>query len=139
MKMKVRCTLCRDSSNRFTVGKVYTWKDNTLVDDYGYCYDRLVEGTDIKQWGLSYWYDFEKVEENNNMSDKETWNMLKNKMEKNGILNTGYATVDPYSFKFYNPIYSEDMLIKAVGLAYAIGYKRAEKGRPFKYGDKVTD
>lgn len=127
--MKVRCTWYLDSSNQFTVGKAYAWKNNTLVDDNGYCYKKLVEGTDIKQWKLSYWYDFEKVKENNNMSDKEIYDILKNKMDKNGIV--GFYFDFPGLF-----MYDENEMMKAVALAYTVGYKRIQKGRSFKYGDK---
>lgn len=76
------------------------------------------------------------------MTDKEICEMLKSKMVKNGIQSDCYKSVTNLGYINENSVkithlYSEDMLIKAIGLAYTVGYKRAEKGRPFKYGDKA--
>lgn len=94
--------------------------------------------SDIDQWYCNAnWV--EKVKEN--LTDHEIWDMLRAKMEKNGVKVDCFKIVSNVDFPnlraFNYPLYSKEALIKAVALAYRVGYKRAEKGRPFKYGDKV--
>ena len=139
MKMKVRCIGYKDTERDFTIGKIYTWKDNSLKCDNDYVFTDVVAGTDINKWFLSNYYEFEKVE-SNKVKDEEIWDMLSPKMEKNGIKHDCFKSVSNADFQnltaFNIPLYSKEMLIKAVSLAYQVGYFRAEKGRPFKYGDK---
>lgn len=72
----------------------------------------------IDDWSLSGWYEFKKVEDNEDkMTDEEIFDMLKDKMKKNGICTEMCSSY----------------VMKAVVLAYIVGYKRGEKGRPFKY------
>lgn len=127
MEMKVKCTGYKTGERNFTINKIYTWKDNAITNDKGYTYTMSVNGTDTSQWELSGWYIFEKVENDKSkkMTDKEIWDMLKPKMDKNGIKKETL-------FEFF---YSYDMLIKAVSLAYRCGYGRGIKGRPFKYNN----
>lgn len=78
----------------------------------------------------------EKVQEL--LTDGEIWDMLSAKMEKNGVKVDCFRT-EPGDFpSFSYPLYSKEALIRAVALAYRVGYKRAEKGRPFKYGDRAN-
>ena len=54
----------RDDEKFFTIGKVYTWKDNTLTNDNGFVYGKGgagVDGTDPEKWDLSKWYKFIKI------------------------------------------------------------------------------
>lgn len=84
--------------------------------------------------GKDCWYcdenDIELVE-NVDMTNKEIWEMLKPKMEKNGLKT--YYRVTPY-----HHILSYDCIDaqKAIAIAYRSGYERAMKGRPFKFGEK---
>lgn len=118
MKMKVRCVGYKDSERYFTKGKIYTWEDDKLVNDIGFTYDNMANGTNIDNWDLSNWYKFKKVEDNEDkMTDEEIFDMLKDKLKKNGICTEMCSSYT----------------IKAVVLAYTVGYKRGEKGRPFKY------
>ena len=61
----------------------------------------------------------------------EIWEMLKPKMEKNELVSHCYGICSGVAC-LYNP---KDFQ-KAVALAYKMGYERAVKGRPFKYGEK---
>lgn len=70
------------------------------------------------------------------MTNEEIWKMLKPKMEKNGLnkkmggLYIGKNLVDGFW------VYSLDDVHNAIALAYKVGYLRAMKGRPFKFGEK---
>ena len=65
------------------------------------------------------------------MTNEEIWEMLKPKMEKNGLKT--YYRVTPY-----HHILSYDCADaqKAIAIAYRSGYERAMKGRPFKIREK---
>lgn len=130
MKMKVRCTGYKTGERYFTIGNIYEWVDGELRSDNGYKYSSLAQGEDPAEWSLNDWYTFEKIVDDDEMSNEEIWGMLANKMEKNGIMPKNYG----HSGNFY----SEATLHKAVALAYKCGYMRAQKGRPFKYGEKKT-
>lgn len=75
-------------------------------------------------------YDLELVKDTD-MINEEIWEMLKPKMEKNGLKT--YYRVTPY-----HHILSYDCVDaqKAIAIAYRSGYERAMKGRPFKFGEK---
>lgn len=70
------------------------------------------------------------------MTNEEIWEMLKPKMEKNGLnkkmggLHIGKNLVDGFW------VYSIDNVHNAIALAYKVGYLRSQKGRPFKIGEK---
>ena len=131
MQKKLRCVGYKSDGQCFTKGKIYTWEDDNLVDDTGFIYNYCVKETDINDWELSKYYVFEKVDgDSEKMSDREVWDMLKDKMEKNDI--TGFYFESPSL-----TMYGEGEMMQAVALAYRAGYKRAEKGRPFKYGGKT--
>lgn len=103
--------------------------------------DILVRWPQDKTADPNEWYcDTHCVEEVQGLlTDGEIWDMLRAKMEKNGVKadcfksvsNAGFSNLTALNY----PLYSKEALIKAVALAYRVGYKRAEKGRPFKYGD----
>ena len=98
------------------------WPDgSTSNDDEWYCekdYTEVVEA-DIQN------------KDNTYMPYDEIWKMLEPKMEKNGLAPSetkfacGMVTRSYYDAKDFE---------KAVALAYKVGYVRAMKGRPFKYG-----
>ena len=73
------------------------------------------------------------------MTNEEIWEMLKPKMEKNGLkkkmggLYIGKKLVDGFW------MYSLDDVHNAIALAYKVGYLRAIKGRPFKIGEKKVE
>lgn len=121
MKMKVRCVGYKKSERNFTIGNIYTWEDDVLTSD-NYTYGTMAIGTNIDNWELSDSYIFKKVEdsENKDMTDEDIWNMLKPKMDKNGIKSLSL---------------SPKLVMKAVSLAYRCGYGRGSKGRPFKYNN----
>lgn len=94
----------------FNEKKVY----ETQLVGYNYEEDKLVK---IDEYALS---------------DDEIYNMLKPKLDANGVWKHGYAAVrypDGYQF-----VREENEVIKAIALAYRSGYLRAKKGRPFKIG-----
>ena len=86
------------------------------------------------------WYcDVQSVEKVQRLlTNHEIWDMLSAKMEKNGVKVDCFRTETGDFPSFSYPLYSKEALIRAVALAYRVGYKRAEKGRPFKYGDKAN-
>ena len=133
MKMKVKCTEYKQDERLFTLGNIYEWVDGKLRSDNGHVYNAFVQGEDPAKWKINDWYTFEKVADDEEakaeMSNEEIWNMLANKMEKNGIVSQMVLSLS-------NDFYSEAMLHKAVALAYKCGYMRAQKGRPFKYNEK---
>lgn len=109
-------------------------KGSTSGDDAWYCRAEDVEEVE----------ECEEVKNNSkstDMTDHEIWDMLSAKMQKNGVKVDCFKTVSNIDFPnlraFNYPLYSKETLIKAVALAYRVGYARAVKGRPFKYGDKV--
>jgi hypothetical protein len=58
--------MCVDNGDgiEFTVGKIYTWKDNTFKNDRGFTYSNIaVNGDDPNKWMLSHYYKFIKVVE----------------------------------------------------------------------------
>ena len=71
------------------------------------------------------------------MSYDEIWEMLRPKMEKNGF-HSYVCRVFNYELERYErtEFYTPEDFQKAVALAYKMGYERAMKGRPFKYGEK---
>lgn len=85
--------------------------------------------------------EIELVEENQNMTNEEIWEMLESKMQKNGLIskaNLVYVSADNYpndKIKI-TKTYLEDDVHNAIALAYKVGYLRAMKGRPFKIGEK---
>ena len=62
-EFKVVCVEQITGEKNFTVGKIYTWKNDTLTGDDGYVYDTIVSGTNLDKWELSYYYKFIKVVE----------------------------------------------------------------------------
>ena len=79
--------------------------------------------------------------DNNNFTNEEIWNFLKNKMEKNGltskvsIVNTHIDDYPNNKVEIINAYYESDV-INAIATAYRSGYERAMKGRPFKIDEK---
>ena len=81
--------------------------------------------------------------DNNNFTNEEIWNFLKNKMKKNGLISKVSVInthIDDYSnnkVEIINAYYESDV-INAIATAYRSGYLRAIKGRPFKIGSNKT-
>ena len=79
--------------------------------------------------------------DNNNFTNEEIWNFLKNKMEKNGLtskVSIVSTHIDDYpnnKVEIIKACYESDVH-NAIALAYRSGYERAMKGRPFKIGEK---
>lgn len=77
----------------------------------------------------------------NDMTNEEIWDFLKNKMSKNGLVSKASIInthVEDYPNNKVEIIkaYYEDDVHNAIALAYKVGYLRAVKGRPFKFGEK---
>ena len=75
------------------------------------------------------------------MTIEEIWEMIRPKMEKNGL--SAYMFRTPTIENIGGDIkWVEDQVYKAndvhnaIALAYKVGYLRAMKGRPFKIGEK---
>lgn len=90
------------------------------------------------------WYcdknDVELVE-NEDMTNEEIWDFLKNKMSKNGLVSK-VSIINTHVEDYPNnkveiiKVYHEDDVHNAIALAYKVGYLRSQKGRPFKFGEK---
>ena len=79
--------------------------------------------------------------DNINLTNKEIWDFLKNKMSKNGlvpkasIINTHVEDYPNNEIEIIKTYYESDVA-NAIAIAYRSGYERAMKGRPFKIGEK---
>lgn len=79
--------------------------------------------------------------DNINLTNKEIWDFLKNKMSKNGlvpkasIINTHAEDYPNNEVEIIKAYYEPDV-VNAIALAYKVGYLRSQKGRPFKIGEK---
>ena len=63
-EFKVVCVEDKKDEGFFTIGKIYTWKNNTLTNDDGFVYGEGgagVDGADPEKWCLSEWYKFIKI------------------------------------------------------------------------------
>lgn len=85
--------------------------------------------------------DIELVVED--MTNEEIWEMLRPKMEKNGLISNIYSCtkVDDNGFPcfFLEEAYKNKDVHNAIAIAYHSGYERAMKGRPFKIGEKKVE
>ena len=96
------------------------------------------------QWdslSMPLWAEDEEIEEvvdnSAKMTNEEIWQMLKNKMEKNGLKKYNdyeVTLISEYGYK--GDYYSAEDVHNVIAIAYRSGYERAMKGRPFKFGDK---
>lgn len=79
--------------------------------------------------------------DNINLTNKEIWDFLKNKMSKNGlvpkasIINTHVEDYPNNEIEIIKAYYESDVA-NAIAIAYRSGYERAMKGHPFKIGEK---
>ena len=62
---KVVCVKYKTPERAFTIGKIYTWDNDTIVSDNGFKYSPTsganVTGTDPSKWELSGFYEFIKI------------------------------------------------------------------------------
>lgn len=103
--------------------KVQWPKGTTIGDDRWWAINRCIELVED---------DVTNEQKISEMTNKEIWEMLKLKMEKNGLEIAGY--LQDYTGEV--GCYDEDDVQNAIALAYRSGYIRAIKGRPFKIGEK---
>lgn len=79
--------------------------------------------------------------DNINLTNKEIWDFLKNKMSKNGLVPKA-SIVHVHAEDYPNneveiiKTYYDSDVHNAIAIAYRSGYERAMKGRPFKFGEK---
>lgn len=84
--------------------------------------------------------DIEKVEPDPipEMTNEEIWEMLKPKMEKNGLKKKMGALYCNNNLTNGYWVYTLDDVHNAIALSYKVGYLRSQKGRPFKIGSNKT-
>ena len=70
------------------------------------------------------------------MTNEEIWEMLKPKMEKNGLKKKMGALYCDNKLTNGYWVYTPDDVHNAIALAYKVGYLRSQKGRPFKISEK---
>ena len=99
-------------------------KGSTSDDDYWSCDEINLEAIKTNKNKM--------IQNINDMTNEEIWEMLKPKMEKNAL------TTKNLHAGLFGPIYTynEKDVHNAIALAYRSGYLRAMKGRPFKIGEK---
>ena len=117
----------------------------TVVEEVGDA-DWYIQWTKGSTSRKDCWYcdenDIELVE-NEDITNEEIWNFLKNKMRKNGlvskasIINTHIDGYPNNEVEIINAYYESDV-INAIATAYRSGYHRAIKGRPFKIDSNKT-
>ena len=73
---------------------------------------------------------------NEHMSDKDIFEMLSPKLEKNGIKHDGHITYGNNEAWNEFEYYTTETMQKIVALVYRVGYGRGVKGRPFDYANK---
>ena len=117
-----------------TIGEIkeayddYYWvqwpKGSTSDDDYWSCEEINLEAIATNK--------NEMIQNINDMTNEEIWEMLEPKMEKNAL------TTKNLHAGLFGPIYTynEKDVHNAIALAYRSGYLRAMKGRPFRIGEK---
>lgn len=141
--------------SKFDVGdKVrYIGKDHREMPEF---YPKIgTIGTVVEEGGDTDWYiqwpkgstsekDCWHCDENDielvvnvDMTNAEIWEMLKNKMRKNGLKKKMGALYCDNNLTNGYWVYTPDDVHNAIALAYKVGYLRAMKGRPFKFGNKV--
>ena len=111
-------------------------KGSTSDDDCWCCNESDLEAIKINK--------NEMIWKMNDLTNKEIWEMLQPKMEKNGLKSTTSTIRLPAKWCYGDPIdivksYEENMVHNAIALAYRSGYERAMKGRPFKIGEKKIE
>lgn len=90
------------------------------------------------------WYcDKQNIElvKDADMTNEEIWEMLRPKMEKNGLEQYGatfpaVVNINGRAEWTTYSIYFKEAVHNAIAIAYRSGYERAMKGRPFKIGEK---
>lgn len=138
---KVRC-ICKHSLYYYypkagTIGTIVEY--NCQDKDISY----KVQWPKGSTWGEDRWWvnnryielvedDETNKQEIPDMTNEEIWEMLRPKMEKNGLVAAGYLDDEIGR----TPAYDEFDVINAIVIAYRSGYERCMKGRPFKFGEK---
>ena len=111
----------------------------TVVNQLNECDNVYIQWEKASTSKDDYWYcnrhDIELVKDTD-MTNEEIWEMLRPKMEKNGLKPMGTCTKWKNCVPQYFYTYSEDDVHNAITIAYRSGCERAMKGRPFKIGEK---
>lgn len=89
----------------------------------------------------AFWYTKNELELVEEMTNEEIWEMLKPKMEKNGLSSydvtiPSVMNIEGFLTWAVTPVYAANDVHNAIAIAYRSGYLRAMKGRPFKIGEK---
>ena len=124
-----------DKSDTYTSYKVQWPKGTTVRDDKWWAINKCIELVEDNMTNE------QKIPD---MTNEEIWEMLKPKMEKNGLKPSKIVEVNfegdcNIGSIFTVPTtYYESDVINAIATAYRSGYHRAIKGRPFKIGGNKT-
>ena len=110
------------------------WPKGSTSDDDCWCCDE----SDLEAIKIN---KNEMIWKMNDMTNEKIWEMLKPKMEKNGLEQYGatfpvVANINGNTEWTTYSIYFKEAVHNAIALAYRSGYLRAIKGRPFKFGEK---
>lgn len=115
------------------------------VGTFGTIISSLVEGEFYVHWAEGstsnddcWWVEECDIElvAGEETTNEEIWQMLKLKMEKNGIESHPYPLE---SGEFPDVWYYPEDVHEAIAIAYRSGYERAMKGRPFKFEGKKEE
>ena len=111
------------------------------LNEYDDVYIQWAKGSTSRE---DCWYcdrhDVELVEDTD-MTNEEIWEMVRPKMEKNGLISKANLIHVSADYYLNNEVkitktYLEDDVHNAIALAYKVGYLRSQKERPFKIGGK---
>lgn len=135
---KVRCVNKIDIHHpeQGTIGTIVAYDEHDAICNYKVQWPKGSTIGNDRWWAMN--KCIELVEDDattsqkiTDMTNEEIWEMLKPKMEKNGLKT--YYRVTPY----HNILsYDCDAVQNAIAIAYRSGYERAMKGRSFKFGEK---
>ena len=103
-------------------------KGSTSDDDYWSCEEINLELIETNKNKM--------IQNMNDMTNEEIWEMLESKMRKNGLKKKMGALYCNNKLTNGYWVYTPDDVHNAIAIAYRSGYLRAMKGRPFKIGEK---
>lgn len=145
---KVRCVNKIDIHHpeQGTIGTIVAYDEHDAICNYKVQWPKGSTVGNDRWWVINKCIELVKddvttSQKTTDMTNEEIWEMIKPKMEKNGLKSTTSTIRLPAKWCYSDPVdivksYEENMVHNAIALAYKVGYLRAMKGRPFKIGEK---
>lgn len=145
---KVRCVNKIDIHHpeQGTIGTIVAYDEHDAICNYKVQWPKGSTVGNDRWWAINRCIELVKDDvttshKTTDMTNEEIWEMLKPKMEKNGLSAYMFSisTVENIEGDIKwgkEQTYKANDVHNAIALAYKVGYLRAMKGRPFKIGDK---